>query len=58
LWSIAVTDPKIQITVMVPIGDGHASSIIGQIEATDSRNVGKPCLAGIQKATVSFVAAK
>ncbi len=53
---IAVGDPGVEITVLIPIDDGDRAGVVGKIESGNGRHRGKPLAPRIEEAAVSFVA--
>jgi hypothetical protein len=58
LRSATIGDPKVDISVQVPIGSSDSPRIVGKIETAQRRNIGESTLTRIQETTVPFAAAE
>src|SRR5438093_5762598 len=56
-WPGAVRDPEIQVPVLVPIHDRHATGIVLEVKARDGRDVRETLAAAIQETAVALAAA-
>jgi hypothetical protein len=51
----SIGDPKINVTVEVPIGQREHTAIVDEIQTRRGRDVGKSSATGIQKTAVALV---
>ncbi len=51
----AVRYPEVEVTVLVPVAEGHPPSVIRKIKATGNRYVGKITTSGVEIRAVSLV---
>jgi hypothetical protein len=58
LWPIAIGDPEVQITVLIPVDSRGSPTVIRQVEAANCRNIGESATASIEETAMTFATAK
>ena len=58
LWATAIGDPKIEISVGVPVDDGNPSTVIGKIKPTGHGDVRESTTASIQESAMALAGAE